>query len=177
MQCLLCCSRSLFPKFLFFLSFCSQHHGTKAATDKPSGPPPADLMCVAENILPRVILRLLQHLRVNTVLTRMQLNPAAALEKYEKAIDDADRFLKLLHDFSSLGAAMRTVLTKVLVDKESYARLTNVNEDSEYANFMRKSKDCYEDAMMSLPTPPPPKEFTVTSDKVSHMSRSWQESK
>ena len=36
-----------------------------------------------------------------------------ALERYEKAIDDADRFLKLLHDFSSLGAAMRTVLTKV----------------------------------------------------------------
>ena len=67
-------------------------------------------MCVAENILPRVILRLLQHLRVNTVLTRMQLTPAAALDKYEKAIDDADRFLKLLHDFSSLGAAMRTVL-------------------------------------------------------------------
>ena len=133
-------------------------------------------MCVAENILPRVILRLLQHLRINTVLSGMQLTPAAALEKYEKAIEEADRFLKLLHDFSSLGAAMRTVLTKVLVDKESYARLTNVNEDSEYANFMRKSKDCYEDALMSLPTPPPPKEFTVTSDQVSHMPRSWQES-
>ena len=64
----------------------------------------------------------------------------------------------------------------MLVDEESYARLTNVNEDSEYANFMRQSRDCYEDAMRSLPTPPPPKEFTVTSDKVSHMSRSWQES-
>ena len=94
-------------------SFCSQHHGTKASKDKPKGPPPEDLMCVAENILPRIILRLLQHLRVNTVLTRMQLTPAGALERYEKAIDDADRFLKLLHDFSSLGAAMRTVLTKV----------------------------------------------------------------
>ncbi len=75
-------------------------------------------MCVAENILPRIVLRLVQHLRVNTVLTAMQLSNAAALEKYEKAIEEADRFLKLLHDFSSLGAAMRTVLTKVLVDKE-----------------------------------------------------------
>lgn len=104
--------------FLVLLfSFCSQHHGSKAATDKPTRPP-VDLMCVAENILPRIVLRLLQHLRVNTVLTGMQLSPAAALEKYEKAIEDADRFLKLLHDFSSLGAAMRTVLTKVLVDEE-----------------------------------------------------------
>ena len=85
---------ALNSRFPPLYSFCSQHHGTKASKDKPKGPPPEDLMCVAENILPRIILRLLQHLRVNTVLTRMQLTPAGALERYEKAIDDADRFLK-----------------------------------------------------------------------------------
>ena len=38
-------------------------------------------MCVAENMVPRIILRLVQHLRVNTVHTSMKLNPAQALEK------------------------------------------------------------------------------------------------
>ena len=79
--------------------------------------------------------------------------------RYERVIETADRFLKLLHDFSSLGAAMRTVMTKALTDDQSYFRLTNVNEDSEYANFMRKSKDFYEDALRSLPNPDPPREF------------------
>ncbi len=116
-------------------------------------------MCVAENIIPRIILRLLQHLRINTVHSEMQLNAAQALEKFEQVIDEAQRFLKLLHDFSSLGAAMRTVLTSALVDMQSYERLTNVNEDSEYANFMRRSRELYEDALRSLPNPDPPAEF------------------
>jgi hypothetical protein len=38
--------------------------------------------------------------------------------RYEEVIGNADRFLKLLHDFCSLGAAMRSVMTKCLVDKE-----------------------------------------------------------
>ena len=37
-------------------------------------------MCVAENILPRIILRLLQHLRINTVLSGMQLTPALRMQ-------------------------------------------------------------------------------------------------
>ncbi len=81
------------------------------------------------------------------------------IRRYEQVIEDAKRFLKLLHDFSSLGAAMRTVLTSSLVDMQSYERLTNVNEDSEYANFMRRSRELYEDALRSLPNPDPPAEF------------------
>ena len=38
-------------------------------------------------------------------------------------------------------------------------RYTNVSEDSEYANFMRRSKELYEDALASLPNPDPPREF------------------
>ncbi len=51
-----------------------------------------------------------------------------------------------------------------------------MNEDSEYANFMRKSKECYEDALRSLPTPPPPKEFTASSDELANMPKAWQDS-
>ena len=40
-----------------------------------------------------------------------------------------------------------------------FQRYTNVSEDSEYANFMRRSKELYEDALASLPNPDPPREF------------------
>jgi hypothetical protein len=38
-------------------------------------------MCVAENMIPRIILRLLQHLRANTVSTEQHLNAAQSLER------------------------------------------------------------------------------------------------
>ncbi len=140
--------------------FCVRHHGSsKPSCSGGARKAPFELMCVAENIVPRIILRLLQHLRINTVHSQMQLSAAQALEKYEQVIEDAKRFLKLLHDFSSLGAAMRTVLTKALVDMQSYERLTNVNEDSEYASFMRRSGELYQDALVGLPNPDPPAEF------------------
>ncbi len=60
--------------------FCVRHHGSRAPPAARA--PPADLMCVAENIVPRIILRLLQHLRINTVHSEMQLTPAQALEKW-----------------------------------------------------------------------------------------------
>jgi len=138
--------------------FCSRHHGNKHKCNQKA---PMDLLCVAENIMPRVILRLLQHLRINTVPSDVKLSAAQALEKYEKVIENSDRFLKLLHDFSSLGAAMRTVLTSALVDSSSYSRLTGsaAAEDSEHAAFMRQSRELYEDALRSLPNPEPPAEF------------------
>ena len=44
-------------------------------------------------------------------------------------------------------------------DISIFQRYTNVSEDSEYANFMRRSKELYEDALASLPNPDPPREF------------------
>jgi E3 ubiquitin-protein ligase UBR3 len=54
---------------------------------------------------------------------------------------------------------MRSVMTNCLINKSTYQRLTNVGDDSEYANFMRHSKDMYEDALRSLPNLEPPAEF------------------
>ena len=54
---------------------------------------------------------------------------------------------------------MRTVMTKCLIDPQTYQRLTNVDSDSEYANFMIESKEKYEDALRSLPNLEPPTEF------------------
>jgi hypothetical protein len=83
-----------------------------------------------------------------------------------KVIKTADLFLKLLHDFSSLGSAMRTVMTKCLIDPQTYQRLTNVDGDSEYSNFMCRSKESYEDALRSLPNLEPPAEFQDCPGKI-----------
>ncbi len=66
-------------KFISISSFCSQHHGpnmTHRATSVPF-----ELTCVAENMIPRIILRFLQHLRINTVPSTDRISPAATLEK------------------------------------------------------------------------------------------------
>ena len=141
--------------------FCSQHHGPNA-NRKPTEPP-AELMCVAEYMVPRVILRLIQHLRVNSVPSNASMEAEEQLSKCEDVIKKADLFLKLLHDFSSLGSAMRTVMTKCLIDPQNYQRLTNVDEDSEYASFMSRSKEMYEDALRSLPNLEPPAELASTT--------------
>ena len=137
--------------------FCSQHHGPNA--NRKTAEPPSELMCVAEYMIPRIILRLLQHLRINSIPSNANMDPEEQLTKCEQVIQKSDRFLKLLHDFSSLGSAMRTVMTKCLIDPQTYQRLTNVEEDSEYANFMSRSRDMYEDALRSLPNLEPPTEF------------------
>ena len=54
---------------------------------------------------------------------------------------------------------MRTVMTQCLIDPQTYQRLTNVDGDSEYANFMCRSKERYEDALRSLPNLEPPPDF------------------
>ena len=47
----------------------------------------------------------------------------------------ADPFLKLLHDFSSLGSAMRTVMTKCLIDPMTYQRYVNINMNFDYCTL------------------------------------------
>ena len=139
--------------------FCSQHHGPNAT--RQTSDPPAELMCVAEYMVPRIILRLIQHLRINCVPHNAGMDPEDQLAKCEQIIKEADLFLKLLHDFSSLGSAMRIVMTNCLIDPETYRRLTNVEGDytEEYSNFMSRSKDMYEDALRSLPNLEPPSKF------------------
>ncbi len=148
--------------------FCSQHHGPNA--NRNTTEPPSKLMCVAEFMVPRIVLRLIQHLRDNAIPSNADMEPAGQLSKCEQVINKADLFLKLLHDFSSLGSAMRTVMTKCLIDPQTYQRLTNVDDDSEYADFMCRSKQKYEDALRSLPNLEPPPEFAdcpvLTADLV-----------
>ena len=42
--------------------------------------------------------------------------------RYETVIENTDNFLKLLHDLASMGAAMRSIMTKALTDEEVMSR-------------------------------------------------------
>ncbi|XP_059475456.1 E3 ubiquitin-protein ligase Ubr3-like [Neocloeon triangulifer] len=134
--------------------FCEKH-GPKAQVNKAAAP--GDLMCVAEAMMPRIILRLIQHLRQNSHVKTS--------EEMKQAIKDADAFLTMLHDFSAMGAAMRKVMTGALTNPQVYKNLTDYESVEtravckEIAEFMRESKRVYEEAIKSLPNPEPPDEY------------------
>ena len=136
-------------------------------------------MCVAENMLPKMILRLIQHLRdkrfdltVTLGLHALSVSvysmssaagsPEELLSSYKDTIDKAEQFLTLLQEFCDMGTAMRTVITRCLVNSSHYQLLTEqiLSDDSEYANFMRRSAVKYSEALASLPSPEPPPEFS-----------------
>jgi hypothetical protein len=66
--------------------FCSQHPGPNASPN--STDPPSDLMCVAEYMIPHMILRLIQHLRVNVVPSTAQIDQEELLSKCEQVIQN-----------------------------------------------------------------------------------------
>ncbi|XP_071446964.1 E3 ubiquitin-protein ligase Ubr3 isoform X2 [Hetaerina americana] len=129
--------------------FC-ELHGPQAQVNKPSAP--SNLMCVAEAMMPRIILRLIQHLRENS--------QSGAPDAYSIAIQDADKFLTMLHDLSALGAAMRRVMTGALTNPQIYKNLTSIGSgENRYSRYMLQSKRMYEEAVRSLPNPEPPDEY------------------
>ena len=80
------------------------------------------------NILKNTILSILKDILLNSLITISKehtstphihsLTQTYVVFRYEEVISNADRFLRLLHDFCSLGAAMRSVMTKCLIDNE-----------------------------------------------------------
>ncbi|PSN42091.1 E3 ubiquitin-protein ligase UBR3 [Blattella germanica] len=132
--------------------FCDRH-GPKAQVNKPAAP--NDLMCVAEAVMPRIIFRLIQHLR--------EYSKAEATDSYIIAIQDADSFLSMLHDCSAMGAAMRRVMTGALTNPQIYKNLTDLSPDAaistEYHRYLLESKRIYNEAIKSLPNPEPRDEY------------------
>ncbi|ODN00342.1 E3 ubiquitin-protein ligase UBR3 [Orchesella cincta] len=126
----------------------SRHrHG---ADDENAAPP--DLLCVANAMLPRLVLRLIQHLRLNST----------SLNGLLGAVTSSDRFIDMLHHLSSMGAAMRQVITHALTNPQIYKTLTEPVEGSvsqELFAFMCNTKQTYEEALTSLTNPDPPEEY------------------
>ncbi|KAM7303015.1 hypothetical protein ISCGN_018523 [Ixodes scapularis] len=147
--------------------FCHRH-GPKAQEGKPPAPP--DLLCVAESMMPRVILRLIQHLREHS-------DAADAANVDQKAVQKADGFLTMLHQLSEMGAVMRQVMTNALTNPLSYRILTGPaaleTEDEAKANFIRQNNERYEEAKRKLKnweSPPEYQEITALQPNLVHNS-------
>ncbi|XP_033303152.1 E3 ubiquitin-protein ligase Ubr3 isoform X1 [Bombus bifarius] len=140
--------------------FCDRH-GPKAAVDKSAAP--SNLMCVAEAMMPRIILRLIQHLRENCTVGR---------RNYEAAIQDADEYLTMLIDFNKMGALMRHVMTSALTNPQKYRSLmdpTVSTGEPEYDSYCQDSNEIYQNAVRSLPNPEPPDEYKECASLQEHL--------
>ncbi|KAF2879439.1 hypothetical protein ILUMI_26719 [Ignelater luminosus] len=142
--------------------FCDRH-GSNRSKNKPSAP--TDLMCVAEAMMPRIILRLIQHLRENS--------RNGSPDAYKGAIQDTDSFISMLLDFNDMGSLMRRVITQALTNPQMYKMLNEVSQsttNSEYAQYMADSKRIYEDALRSLPNPEPMDEYRDCPSLQEHLT-------
>ncbi|CAL7947523.1 unnamed protein product [Xylocopa violacea] len=140
--------------------FCDRH-GPKAAVNKSAAP--SNLMCVAEAMMPRIILRLIQHLRENCTVGR---------RNYGAAIQDADEYLTMLIDFNKMGALMRHVMTSALTSPQKYKNLMDPSVSTgepEYDSYCQDSNEIYQNAVRSLPNPEPPDEYKECASLQEHL--------
>ncbi|XP_066595206.1 E3 ubiquitin-protein ligase Ubr3 [Prorops nasuta] len=140
--------------------FCDRH-GPKVAVNKTVAP--SDLMCVAEAMMPRIILRLIQHLREHC---------KTGVPSYKLAIQGADEYLTMLLDLNNMGALMRHVMTSALTNPQKYRSLMDPSVStgqSEYDNYCQDSNRIYQNAVKSLPNPEPPDEYKECASLQEHL--------
>ncbi|XP_068633066.1 E3 ubiquitin-protein ligase Ubr3 isoform X2 [Battus philenor] len=130
--------------------FCS-NHGNKCPR---TGAAPAELMCVAEAMMPRLILRLLQHFRENSWGTQ------TTSDSYRIAVQECEGYVQMLMEFNNMGDLMRSAMTKALINPQMYRNLVEPPfPDTEYGRYMAESNKMYEKAIESFPAPEPPDEY------------------
>ncbi|KAJ0176856.1 hypothetical protein K1T71_008035 [Dendrolimus kikuchii] len=130
--------------------FCS-NHGNKCP--RP-GTAPAELMCVAEAMMPRLILRLLQHFRENSCGIQ------TTSDMYRIAVQECEGYVQMLMEFNNMGDLMRSAMTKALINPQMYRNLVEPPfPDTEYGNYMAESHKMYEKALELFPAPEPPDEY------------------
>ncbi|XP_055590598.1 E3 ubiquitin-protein ligase Ubr3-like [Uranotaenia lowii] len=130
--------------------FCSDH-GINNCQNKSQVP--NDLMIVAEAMMPRLLLRLLLRFRNHNSRNHnstMRLHTAK----------NCDDYCSMLMEFNNMGELMRRVMTKVLIDEDTYRRLTEPPFPSnEYGLCLEQSRKNYEEAVRMFPSPEPPDEY------------------
>lgn len=130
--------------------FCS-NHGNKCP--RP-GTAPADLLCVAEAMMPRLILRLLQHFRENSC------GPQTNSDRYRITVQECEDYVQMLMEFNNMGDLMRGAMTKALINPQMYRNLVEPPfPDTEYGRYLVESKLMYERAINSFPAPDPPDDY------------------
>ncbi|XP_076228505.1 ubr3 ubiquitin ligase isoform X4 [Nomia melanderi] len=145
------------PSVMKEAGFCDRH-GPKAAVDKSAAP--SDLLCVADAMMPRIILRLIQHLREH------------CRGPFPVAVVEADAYLTMLLDFNKMGALMRRVMTSALTNPQKYRCFMDPSHSTgqpEYDIYCQDSNNMYQDAVKSLPNPEPPDEYKECASLQEHL--------
>ncbi|XP_070564707.1 E3 ubiquitin-protein ligase UBR3-like [Ptychodera flava] len=126
--------------------FCSRHGPERPVRFQQ---PPNELLIMAENIVPRLLLRFIQHLRDN-----------CKPEAYLGAIQEAEGMLELLHDLCKMGGAMHGVLTTALTNPQLYKNLTDISNTSKKykaekgkRSYAEMNRECYLAALESMQIP------------------------
>ncbi|KAI0233528.1 E3 ubiquitin-protein ligase UBR3 [Lamellibrachia satsuma] len=126
--------------------FC-QRHGPQHQQSQQGAPP--DLLAVAEVMMPRLIFRLVQHMRDHCA--------PDMLDTYSLTTPDWEQYVSLLHSFSAMGAAMRHVIAKAVTNPHVYTYLTQGVKTS--TDYHQRSRKHYDAALKSLTCPAVPDEF------------------
>uniref|UniRef100_A0A4W3I964 E3 ubiquitin-protein ligase n=1 Tax=Callorhinchus milii TaxID=7868 RepID=A0A4W3I964_CALMI len=95
--------------------FCKQHRCT---TSENIPCVPNELMLMSEQMLPRIILRLIQHLRDG------YSEPGMTCRDLQKTLQQMEPLISLLEELTKMGGAMRSILTRVLANQQIYKDLS-----------------------------------------------------
>nr|XP_023661529.1 E3 ubiquitin-protein ligase UBR3 isoform X3 [Paramormyrops kingsleyae] len=118
--------------------FCRRHR-SKTGENVPSIP--RDLLLMSEMVLPRFIIHIVQHLREGYT------EPEAGAERdLQKVLQQLEPHISFLEELTKMGGAMRTVLTKILTNQQTFKDLSMGQEDNVYA---KKNYDKYLAALKS----------------------------
>ncbi|KAM4557937.1 E3 ubiquitin-protein ligase ubr3 isoform 2-T2 [Odontesthes bonariensis] len=116
--------------------FCRRHR-LRTGENVPSIP--RDLLLMSEMVLPRFILCIIQYLRDGYV------EPDTSTERdLQKVLQQLEPQISFLEELTKMGGAMRTVLTKILTNQQTFKELSMGQEDNLYA---KKNYDKYLSAL------------------------------
>uniref|UniRef100_A0A9J8CCB2 E3 ubiquitin-protein ligase n=1 Tax=Cyprinus carpio carpio TaxID=630221 RepID=A0A9J8CCB2_CYPCA len=118
--------------------FCSRHR-LKTGENVPLVP--RDLLLMSEMVLPRFIITIIQYLRDGYT------EPESAADRdLQKVLQQLDLHISFLEELTKMGGAMRTVLTKILTNQQTFKELSMGQEENVYA---KRSYEKYLSALKS----------------------------
>uniref|UniRef100_A0A671QJL6 E3 ubiquitin-protein ligase n=1 Tax=Sinocyclocheilus anshuiensis TaxID=1608454 RepID=A0A671QJL6_9TELE len=122
--------------------FCSRHR-LKTGENVPSVP--RDLLLMSEMVLPRFIITIIQYLRDGYTEpgedTRSHLNEV----DLQKVLQQLEPHISFLEELTKMGGAMRTVLTKILTNQQTFKELSM----GEYNVYAKRNYEKYLSALKS----------------------------
>ncbi|XP_053090023.1 E3 ubiquitin-protein ligase ubr3 isoform X2 [Pangasianodon hypophthalmus] len=105
--------------------FCIRHR-LRTGENVPSVP--RDLLLMSEMVLPRFIISIIQYLRDGYTESE-----SATDRDLQKVLQQLEPQISFLEDLTKMGGAMRTVLTKILTNQQTFKELSMGQEENMYA--------------------------------------------